>query len=395
MRKHLNVSRENLHELEKKIGQGKPKKKTKNKKVPEITIIGAGNGGRAFASYLAQKGLDVNLVFRTPHKIKKIWFYNKIESESTVDHLNGTFELKNVTPLINKVVPYSDIILLVVPAFAHASVIKKISFYLQEGQIILLNPGRTWGAIEAQTLIQKLRPDIRVFVGETQTLLFTCRKIKDTGVNISKIKNRVHYCFYPENDNFIVEDVIETIFPELESYPNIFYTSLNNIGAMIHPAATMLNSGSISRCSPFKFYNDGITKHIAQTIASVDRERLKIMDRLDVPSLSLLDWIEQVYGVKEDNLYDAFHAVPSYENIGSPQSLNKRYLTEDVPTGLVPMASLADYLDIKVPTMKSLIQLASLSLGKNFWKTGRSLHNIDFPIHLIEDQFESRKKIYT
>lgn len=59
-----------------------------------------------------------------------------------------------------------------------------------------------------------------------------------------------------------------------------------------------------------------------------------------------------------------------------PQSVNSRYITEDVPQGLVLMESLGQVLDIPVPVCTALIELASASLKTDFRKDGRTLKRL-------------------
>jgi opine dehydrogenase len=48
-------------------------------------------------------------------------------------------------------------------------------------------------------------------------------------------------------------------------------------------------------------------------------------------------------------------------------TLDYRYITEDVPYGLVTWSSIGDMLGVPNPTMKACIQIASVLLDRNFW----------------------------
>lgn len=339
----------------------------------EIAIIGAGNGGRAFAAYLANKGYKVNLCFRTPANIYEVYKSKRIISEGDI---SGSFKLNKVSINYAKVIDNAQLILIVLPANLHKSTIHKLMPHLKEGHIILLNPGRTWGAVEVFNEIRKNRPDITVFVAETQTLLFTSRKIQDYGVTIHKIKNKVDYCFFPEFHNEIAGPLIERIFPQLNRVDDIRITSLNNMGAIIHPPTVLLNAGSISRNLEFYFYKDGILPPIARVIELIDKEKCAIMEKLGLKAITLIDWVFEVYGVKTDDYYTAFQKVESYQDIKAPQSIRVRYLTEDVPTGLVPLSSLGKKLGVPTPTIDSIIQLTDIMLGTDFKDTGRTMENV-------------------
>jgi opine dehydrogenase len=346
----------------------------------EIAVIGAGHGGRAFAVYLSASGHKVNLIFRSPENISKIQYTKKIVTEGAI---SGAYSLNMVTNDYAKAISHADLILFVVPASIHLDITRKILPYLKSRQILILNPGRTWGAIEVYNEIRRNRPSLKVFVGETQTLLFTCRKNGDYGVTIHKIKNRVDYCFYPEYETHLVENIIETEFPQFHAVDDIRLTSLNNFGAMLHPPIMLLNAGSILRNEKFLFYREGVTKELSKIIEGIDRERLSILGKMNLELISFLEWVQNVYGYSAISYYDAFQHLKSYATIDSPQAIYVRYLTEDIPTGLVPLASLGRYFGSKTPIINSLITIGDCLLGTKYMFTGRTLERVGVPAQIL------------
>ena len=96
--------------------------------------------------------MKVKLGFRTFNNIKQIYYNREIISEGEI---SGTFEINDVSPIYKYVIKDVDIIMMVLPANIHLSIIKEIIPFLQENQIILLNPGRTWGAIQVYNEIKR------------------------------------------------------------------------------------------------------------------------------------------------------------------------------------------------------------------------------------------------
>ncbi len=357
-----------------------------------ITIIGAGNGGRDFAVYLSRLGHDITLLYRNSKYVENI-----IDSKTILSfgYISGSHKIKMITNNYKKAIENADIILYVIPASAHLSVTKQILPHLKNNQIIILNPGRTWGAIEVYNTIKYDRPKLQIHVGETQTLLFTCRKIHDFGVSILKIKNSVDFCFYPEDDNELLFPIISSIFPEFNLVDDIRETSLNNMGAIIHPVITVLNAGSITRKSQFHFYEEGISRNIANLVEKVDQERCKILRYIGVKPTTLIKWANQVYGCNATDYYEVFHQIESYKNIKAPLSLDVRYLTEDIPTGLVPLSSIGKYISISTPNINSIIVLANSLLNINFYKIGRTIENYPVLKSLLIKKWVSKDLEYS
>ncbi len=63
-------------------------------------------------------------------------------------------------------------------------------------------------------------------------------------------------------------------------------------------------------------------------------------------------------------------------NIAGPSSMKGRYVTEDVPYGLVPTAQLAGRFNVDIPIIDATIKLASLINQTDYYKEGRLLEEL-------------------
>ncbi len=64
---------------------------------------------------------------------------------------------------------------------------------------------------------------------------------------------------------------------------------------------------------------------------------------------------------------------PVQPPVKGPPSLENRYVTEDIPYGLVAWASVGDAVAVATPMMDALIALGSVIMGKDCRKEGRNL----------------------
>ncbi|MFX0018954.1 MAG: NAD/NADP octopine/nopaline dehydrogenase family protein [Promethearchaeota archaeon] len=340
----------------------------------KFCVIGAGNGGRAFAAYLSSKGYSVNLYNRSYSRISDIKKRQGIKSKG---ELKGFFPIDLITQDLKLAVKDVDVILVVIPASAHRSIAKKITPYLTQDQIIVLNPGRTFGAVEFRKIIEEERDPFPIFIAETQTLLFTSRQLKKNEVKILKIKNSVDFCAFPEKDNFFIYDTLIDVFPQLNAIDDYLKVTLNNIGMLLHPALSLMNAGALDGRKEIKFYKEGATPRICEILERIQLELNEIFKKLGLKQIRYCKWAQESYGIKEKSIYKAIQNIDAYKNIASPKTLLTRYFTEDVPTGLVPTASLAEYLQIDTPIINSIIKLSSVLCGIDFKKEGRTVENLD------------------
>jgi opine dehydrogenase len=360
-------------------------------------VIGAGNGGRAFAAYLSSKGYMVKLYNRSYSRIADIIKKGMIKSSGS---LKGKYSIDTVTQNIEVALKDVDVILVVTPAFAHKAIARLIAPYLTQDQIILLNPGRTLGSIEFRNTIKEQIGNIPIFIGETQTLLFTSRELKKNGVQILKIKDLVDFCGFPEKDTFFIYDTLREVFPQLNPVDDYLEVSLRNIGMLLHPALSLMNSGFMDIGREFKFYKEGATFHTCEVLEQIQFEINLIFEKLGMPRLDFCDWAKKSYGVSSKCIHEAIQNIIAYKDINAPRELITRYFTEDVPTGLVPVSSIAHFLGVKTPTIDSIIQLSSILCGTEFKKIGRDIHRLNFGDYItkrieiqdfITDEKKSRK----
>ncbi len=61
---------------------------------------------------------------------------------------------------------------------------------------------------------------------------------------------------------------------------------------------------------------------------------------------------------------------------GTPKSLDHKFITEDVPTGLMPMSALGAAARVKTPAIDALIEIVRSMTGKNFAAEGRTLERL-------------------
>lgn len=336
-----------------------------------FAVIGAGNGGQAIAGYLALNGYKVNLYNRSIERIKDIKQRGYID---LVGCYNGRGVLNLVTNNIEKAIKNVDVIMVVLPASAHKFIANKIAPIVASNQYIVLNPGRTGGALEFKNIIAKYNPIKEVCIIEAQTLLFACRSLCDGKVKIFGKKNEVKLSALPaiRTNEFI--NVVNEAFPEFTGSRNVLETSFNNVGAMLHPIPTLLNCGRIENTyGDFQYYIDGITPSISKVIEEADYERMLIAKKLNVKAISLREWLNYTYGAKGDTLCQALINTKGYHGITAPPNMETRYIYEDVPQSLVPISDMGRHLGIGTPTINSIIQLASIIHNTDYFKYGRKI----------------------
>lgn len=339
-----------------------------------IAVIGAGHGGMAMAGHLALMGFEVRLYNRNE---ERIWGVKRIGEIDVIGEIEGKGKISLATTSLKKAIENVELIMVAVHATGHKWIAENISPYLKDGQIIILHPGRTFGALEFKQVLRRNRVTADVIVAEAQTFIYASRVAGPAQVRIFRIKNSIPVASIRAHLIPVVLKKLRIAYPQFVAGDNVFKTSFENIGSVFHPAITILNAGWIEDDAQFQFYHEGATQSVVKVLETIDQERVAVAEALGIRVMTAKEWLYLAYSAAGSNLFEAMRKNYGYRGIMAPRTLKVRYLTEDVPTSLVPIASVGKKFGVETPVINSLIELASRLNGYNYWLGGRTVENLD------------------
>lgn len=339
----------------------------------KISVIGAGNGGQAIAAYFAMQGCDVSVCDTDSSKIDRLKRLPYIQLRGKIE---GFGKVSYFTTDASEIIPSADIIMVTTTANAHQAVAKSIAQYINDNQIIILNPGRTCGALVFKQALKEAGCCKRYYLAEAQTLVYACRLIEDGIVNIIGVKDEVLLSALPSADTDHILDVINDYYPCFVKTDNVLRTSLENIGAIFHPCVCLFNAATIERQDVFWFYRD-MTEQVARFIEKFDAERIAVGKAYGIELLNVRDWIKFAYNdTIGETLCERMKNNPAYYDIKAPGTIFTRQLTEDIPTGVLPIMELGKAAGIKTPLLEAMVNIIENLLEMDFLSKGRSLKNL-------------------
>jgi opine dehydrogenase len=322
-------------------------------------------------------GFQVTLYNRTFDHITLLKSRGGIDLESVEGGPHGFAKLALVTSDLTEALHNAQVIMVVIPSSAHADVAKSAASHLKDGQIVVLHPGRTCGALEFRKVLHDQGCTTDVTIAEAETFIYASRSEGPAQARIFRIKEAVPLAALPANRTESVLEAIHPAYPQFIDGGNVLNTGLNNMGAIFHPALTLLNSGWIeSTHGDYQFYIDGVTSSVARVLEVLDRERVTVASSLGLRARSGIEWLHMAYDTIGEDLYEAIHNQPGYYGIKAPSSLNHRYIFEDVPMSLVPIASLGQHYGVSVRGMDSIIRLACIVHRTDYWRRGRTVEKL-------------------
>lgn len=290
-----------------------------------------------------------------------------------------------------------DMVLLVLPAFAHGPVLARLAPHLPEGIAVGAVPARSGFEFQAcRTLAAAGQGRYTVF--GLQTLPWACR-VREYGaeVEVLGVKKGVGAAAVPRDETWDLCGILSRL-TGVEVYPwdNMLELSLANVGQVIHPGI-MYGLFKDYDGTPFKeegipLFYAGVSEETAAVLENLSREIQLAARRLEEylgPEVSLArvpalkDWLLASYSDQIEDastLARAFTTNRAYRGLKVPvqkvapglykPDFQSRYLTEDVPAGLVVTCALARLARVATPTVERVIEVTSAWMGKEYLKGG-------------------------
>lgn len=343
-----------------------------------VAIIGAGIGGLYLVAELGIAGFKLRLHDIDDSRLSEIRARGGVDVEGRED---GIATVERVTTDIESAVDGAGVIILVTGGNAQAAVARSLAPLLRNGQVILLIQGNTGGSLIMRRALDAADCQADVDVAEMDNYPYSCWRLGPTRVRPIVRKRWLQIATFPGNRIGAVFPRLSVLFPESVAAPNILYTGFTNANAMLHVANCVANAGRIEGGDGYKFYAEGVIPAVARLYEAINAERVTVAAALGASVPTLADWFDRVYGVREATIVETcqrltYNSDGPYQATGTPKSLDHKFITEDVPTGLIPMSSLGAAAGVKTPAIDALIEVVRNMTGKDFTAEARTLDRL-------------------
>ena len=346
--------------------------------VETVAIIGAGIGGVYLAAELGVAGFKLRLHDIDDARLSDIRAFGGIDVEG---ERGGFAAVERATSDLRAAVDGAEIIIIVTGGNAQTAVARSLAPLLRDGQIVLLVQGNTGGSLIVRRALDAAGCHAEVAVAEMDNYPYACRRLAPTRIRPIIAKRWLQIATFPGNHIAAVRRRLAPLFPQAAAAPNALYTGFTNANAMLHVANCVANAARIESGDHYKFYAEGVTPAVARLYQAINAERVAVAAALGATVPSLEDWFDRVYGVREASLVETcqrltYNSDGPYQATGTPSSLEHKFITEDVPTGLIPMSALGAAAGVPAPAIDALVAIVRSMTGKDFAAEGRTLEHL-------------------
>lgn len=371
-----------------------------------IAVLGGGAVGKTVAADCKLAGREVRLYSRSPRSIagldKSGLLLDGIQRNLYNFERSGKVHLDLATTDMAEAVKGAKIICLSVPALSHEEYIKTLVPLLEDGMVI-----HTFTDNYASLLIRKYMREMGVtkdvIVGGWSSAPYGCRVEKIFGfwTNHVGVKYRaisLRGACLPMSD---IDDFMESVkyFPAMDSVTQgngpvagdtMLDIGFSNVNPVIHVPASLLGVSSMENWSlvygnapdSYSMYSHGLCPSICRVQYQFYKEECAIADAIGIDSpkydyemfFSRRSILTQEYMRLDENGKDNVVFPldkPCDEGNTGPNSIDHRYITEDIPVGCKIYHDLGKKFGVPTPIIDSMITLGGAMHEKSFFKETR------------------------
>jgi len=369
-----------------------------------ITVCGGGNGAHALIGTLLLRDKGIQIRLYLPIEEERSQFVEAISRQPS-------FELRVAGKVYSvaskrihvtadpKEAARSSVIIMVVPAFAHEAILSQLAPYLRRENTIAALPARSGLEYQAWDILGGADREDCTVVG-FQTLPWACR-VEQLGHSaaILGIKKKVGAACLTSKETVEIAKVFSTLLGiDMIPYQSMLELSLANAGQLIHPGIMYSVFGDrLGEIFPSEdevpLFYASVDDEAAEFLSGMSDEVLTIKDTVEqkqpgfkMPSvIHLSQWLNEAYDEEigdNSSLARKFQTNPGYQTLKIPVrkvdsgyqvDVKARYLTEDVPFGLLVTKGIALILNVETPTIDKVITKISGWIGKEYLVGGRMI----------------------
>ena len=358
-----------------------------------VTIVGAGNAGSGNAFVAAENGHEVRILktsrgvsrdehFEAMREAGGLWGLDNSRSAKYSDfehEAEKTFQpLAMVTRDVEAAIVGADVIMVFVLVEFQEELARRLAPYLDEKQLVILAPGYMGSVLfhrycEGRPLLAEAESNAHdAFVHEPGCVKIIFRNVRNC------------LSYLPASDTERGQAIAAELFETYrDTRENIVATALHNPNLTVHTIGMYAMKPMMDYCAKYHpdevpgMYRDALGTDFAWAVLELlDGERMDVLEAYGCERIPYLEACK--FRNEEDLSKDARVVFEAYKVVtpGGPDTFEHRYITEDVPYGLVLLSSLGSALDVPTPTCDHVIKVVSAVMHQDYFASGRTLDTL-------------------
>ncbi|MDB6177699.1 NAD/NADP octopine/nopaline dehydrogenase family protein [Paracoccus sp. Z330] len=326
----------------------------------QVSILGAGGVAYSYAAFLASRGHEPTVWSPSGKRACELRSGMKLTASNALD---GSFAVGVATSEAQAT--EADVLILAVPAYGYRAVLDRILPILRDGQTLIISAHLSFAALYLSRRLSERGIDCPIVVWNTTAS--TGRQTGPANVSVSLLRAKVEMAVIPDTAGAKALALCQELFGDrFALVSDMIGVDLGNLNPAVHYGIAMFNLTRMELAEDWP-QQAHITPAVARFLEDLDRERLALANAFGVQARS----IHQAYAVPGKieiaPLAEMMrNIVATRKGVNGPKSLDTRYVTEDVPYGLLTTIRLAEMTGVEVPLHRAGVTVFSSLYGRDF-----------------------------
>jgi opine dehydrogenase len=371
-----------------------------------IAVLGGGATARGHAACAALAGREVRL-YELPDFFEGLGCIKEnreIRLSGIQESLygfkrEGLAKIDVVTSDMEEAVKGAGIIVVSFPAVGYKAFLEKLIPRLEDGMVVHFTTAN-FGSLIMRKMMRESGCSKRIVIGEWSSQPYGIRiksaggqQMPEVSVNYWAISLRGSALPMIDQEKFFES---KQYLPSLDSVVHpvrgdtVADIGFSNVNPILHCPGTILGVGTMENWGviyggdkhDFSIYSHAYCPSISKVQLALYKEECAIAEAMGV---GIQQFSEESF-FSRSNILGSEHMgekfkVPFDEQyklaLGTgPFSIYNRYITEDIPVGCHIFRELGKKFGVKVPVIESMITLASVMTGVDYWSEGVTLNDL-------------------
>jgi len=327
-----------------------------------VAVLGAGGIGLSTAAVLLDRGHAVRMW--TPSGEGAAPF--RAGKPLVVDGiLNGEFRPTGAAAA-QEALAGADVALIAVPGNGHRAVIDAIAPHLAAAQTVIISSHCSLSALYLSQRLAARR--LACPIAAWATTVTTGRRKAPGAVNMTTLRKEVDVAAVPARSGAQALEACRALFGDrFKLRDDLLAVSLSNLNPPVHMANSLCNLTRMERGEAWPNYGC-LTDAVGRLVEALDRERLAVAAAFGLGVRTVQDHFHLSFDLARGTVGEMAREQDKRRGgqPPGPTTLEHRYVTEDVPFGLVPLIAIARAARVPVPLHEGGVALFGARYGRDF-----------------------------
>ena len=326
-----------------------------------IGIAGAGAIGCGMAALLSEAGHRVSLWSPSGASTVTLAAGDPLVAQGAVEGSHAIDVVRSAKDLVAR----AEIVVLAAPAYAHKAIMDAVAPHLTSRHTVIISSHASFGALYLSRLLRDRKVEAPIVAWGTT--IVSGRLVSPGHVRVNTVRGKVDMCTIPARAGEKGLAVCRRLFGDrFVERDGLLAITLSNLNPQNHLGIALCN---MTRMELGEDWDQGlhVTPNVGRLLEALDAERLAIADALGVKVRTIFEHFHLSFHVPLSGVSEMNQEMSRLGRGGTgPASADSRYVTEDVPYGLVTTTALADMVDRPARLHAAGIDLFSALYGRDF-----------------------------